>query len=238
MPLSRVFASFLPSLIIAGAGQLQAADPPKAGEVPDTIEQRMLACAICHGEQGEGIRKNEYYPRLAGKPAGYLYNQLENFRERRREVPIMTYMVAYLSDSYLQEIADYYSKLTPPYPGPTPAPSQEIHARGEALVTQGDPSKNIPACVACHGKALTGMEPAIPGLLGLTREYITAQMGAWKNKQRHAHSPDCMAQIAERLSPEDILAAASYLAAQPASPDKPPAPAHSLKPPIECGGLK
>src|SRR4051812_38345047 len=35
----------------------------KPAVVPNTIEQRVLACTICHGKNGEGIRKNEYNPR-------------------------------------------------------------------------------------------------------------------------------------------------------------------------------
>ena len=35
------------------------------------MEARLLACAACHGRQGEGTT-NDYFPRLAGKPAGYL----------------------------------------------------------------------------------------------------------------------------------------------------------------------
>src|SRR5215813_11012929 len=38
-----------------------------AADVPDTLEQRLLACAACHGKMGEGTTKNETYPRLAGK---------------------------------------------------------------------------------------------------------------------------------------------------------------------------
>src|SRR2546427_6770920 len=89
---------------------LPAASLAQAKTPPDTLEQRLKACSICHGDQGEGLRKNEYYPRLAGKPAGYLYNQLVNFRDKRREFAIMNYMVAYLSDTYLLQIADHYSK--------------------------------------------------------------------------------------------------------------------------------
>jgi cytochrome c553 len=236
MPRSRIVLLLLTSLFAGGAGRLQAADP-QPFKVPDTLEQRVLACAICHGKQGEGIRKREYYPRLAGKPAGYLYNQLVNFSERRRESPIMTYMVGYLSDPYLREIAEYYSELRPPYPPPVSRASKEALARGEALVTQGDPSKKIPACAACHGKALTGMEPAIPGLVGLYPDYIVAQLGAWKGGHRHAQTPDCMKEIASGLSPEDISAAAAWLAAQTASVDTPAAPAKSLKLPMECGGV-
>jgi cytochrome c553 len=204
-------------------------------KVPNTVEQRVLACAICHGKQGEGLRKNEYYPRLAGKPAEYLYNQLLAFADRRRESPIMTYMVGYLSEPYLREIAEYYSELRPPFPPPSTRATKSVLARGEVLATKGDEAKNIPPCSACHGKTLTGLQPAIPGLVGLLPDYIAAQMGAWKEKQRHAMAPDCMAEIAGRLSPEDIQAVSAWIAAQPASPDTPPAPAGSLKLPIKCG---
>ena len=38
---------------------------------PDTMAARVLACASCHGAEGEGT-SDVYFPRLAGKPAGYL----------------------------------------------------------------------------------------------------------------------------------------------------------------------
>jgi len=226
----------LAALAIGATVRARAADPPP--KVPDTIEQRMLACAICHGKQGEGIRKNEYYPRLAGKPAEYLYEQIVNFRERRRDVPIMTYMVSHLSDVYLHEIAEYYSRLRPPYPPPAAGASKELVARGEILVTKGDPARSIPACTACHGAALTGLEPGIPGLIGLHRDYVAAQMGAWRNGQRKSRAPDCMRDIAARLSPADVQAISVSLSARPASPLTPPAPAKSLKLPMTCGSVR
>ena len=228
---------FAISLLACAAGALGDATAQQPAKIPDTIEQRMAACAICHGKQGEGIRKNEYYPRLAGKPAVYLYNQLLNFRERRRDIPIMTYMVAYLSEPYLREIADYYAGLRPPFPPPATAAPKEALARGEKLVTAGDPAREIPACAACHGKALTGLEPAVPALVGLNRDYIAAQMGSWQQGLLNAESPDCMAEIAKRLTAEDISAVTWWLAAQRASPDTPPAPAGALTLPMKCGGV-
>ena len=62
---------------------------------------------------------------------------------------------------------------------------------------------------------MTGVAPPFPGLLGLPRDYLNAQLGAWRSGQRRAHAPDCMAQVAARLSPEDIGAVSSWLAAQP-----------------------
>jgi cytochrome c553 len=205
--------------------------------VPNTLEQRLLACAACHGEKGEGLSKNEYYPRLAGKPTGYLYNQLINFRDKRRESAIMNYMVAYLSDNYLLEIADHYARLQPAYPAPSTRASAADLARGAQLVRQGDPARKLPACAACHGEALTGLEPAIPGLLGLYPPYITAQMGAWKDNKRHAMKPDCMHDVAKLLSAEDIGAITAWLVAQPVPAGVRPAAAGTLKLPLECGGL-
>lgn len=204
--------------------------------VPDTLEQRLAACAACHGKGGEGLKSKEYYPRIAGKPAGYLYNQLLNFRERRRQSPAMSYMVAFLSDDYLRDIARHYAMLPPAFPQPPEKPSTEILGRGEALMLRGDPARKIPACAACHGKRLTGMEPAIPGLVGLEADYIGAQMGAWRNRLRRAQEPDCMANIASLLVPGDVEAIAAYLASLPIPALTAPLPAGSLKLPMKCGG--
>jgi len=223
------------ALLLAAAWSFAAAAQVKPP--PDTIQQRLLACSICHGEQGEGLRKNEYYPRLAGKPAGYIYNQLVNFRDKRREFAIMNYLVAYLSDNYLIEIADHYSKLVTPYPGQSTRAAPDMLARGGKLANEGDPARKIPGCVECHGKSLTGVEPAIPGLVGLYGDYIAAQMGAWKNDKRHAMAPDCMHEVAQLLTPQDIGAVTAWLVAQPVPADPRPAPAGSVKPPLECGGI-
>jgi cytochrome c553 len=213
-----------------------AAVHAQSSPVKDTLEQRLAACAGCHGARGEGLKAAEYYPRIASKPAGYLYNQLLNFRERRRQSPAMNYMVALLSDEYLREIAAHYARLPPAYAPPAQEKaSSDVLTRGEALMLRGDAARKIPACAACHGKALGGMEPAIPGLLGLEAQYIGAQMGAWRTKLRRAQEPDCMASIASLLVPGDIAAIAAWLASRPVE-DSRPLPPGSLKLPMECGG--
>jgi cytochrome c553 len=216
-----------------------AAGAQAQNAVPDTLEQRLKACAACHGDKGEGLQnKNEHYPRLAGKPAGYLYNQLVNFRDKRRELAIMNYMVAFLSDNYLSEIASYYAALQPPLVTPPARASAQARAKGEQLAQQGDAARGLPSCASCHGPTLTGLEPAIPGLLGLHPPYIVSQLGAWKAGKRHAMKPDCMHEVALKLTPDDVSALTAYLAAQPQPADPKPAAAGSLgKLPLECGGI-
>ena len=205
----------------------------------DTLAQRTLACTACHGPQGRAV-PDGYYPRLAGKPAGYLYNQLLNFREGRRHYGLMTQLIEPLSNAYLLEIAQYFSSLDVPYPAPLPSPAPpEVLRRGSQLVMQGDASRQLPACVQCHGQAMTGVAPGIPGLLGLPRDYLNSQLGAWKAGQRRAHAPDCMKTVVERLSLEEINAAASWLAAQPLPADTHPAAARPAwpagSPALPCG---
>jgi cytochrome c553 len=107
--------------------------------------------------------------------------------------------------------------------------------RGRILALQGDPQKKVPACVACHGEQLTGVAPAIPGLVGLPRDYINAQFGAWRDKSRRAHAPDCMAEITARLSDADIAAVSGWLASQPADAAIPPADSIARPLPLACG---
>lgn len=213
-----------------------------AGTAPDTLAQRIAACTSCHGDaqgrakvtsQGDERR---YFPRIAGKPAGYLLNQMHNFRDGHRQYPLMAWMVTPLSDDYLREIAGWFAAQHPPVSVLARAslPAGEVE-RGRQLVLHGDPAKQVPACVACHGERLSGVLPAIPGLLGLPRDYINAQFGAWRNGTRRALAPDCMGTIAGRLSLADVSAVSAWLASEPLPADPAPAASIARPLPLACG---
>src|SRR5215472_8969217 len=165
-------------LLLLTLGRIAFAQEQPTQRAPDTMAARLLACAACHGPQGEGT-SNDYFPRLAGKPAGYLTNQLVAFRDGRRRYPPMNYLLEYQSDAYLREIAEYFAAVRPaPMAQAVADVSSALLARGSTLVSKGDPVHGVPACSGCHGPKLTGMEPAIPGLVGLRASYISAQLGA------------------------------------------------------------
>jgi len=221
-------------LAAAAALALWASGAP-AAPPPDTMAQRMQACVACHGQEGRATNHG-FFPRIAGKPAGYLYNQLVNFREGRRSNAAMAYLVDHMSDAYLREIAEHFAALDLPYPPPqTGSAPLALLARGEQLVRQGDAARGIPACAQCHGAAMTGVAPAMPGLLGLPRDYLLAQFGAWRTGQRRAPAPDCMAEIAKRLSAEDVSAMATWLSAQPVRAAVAAASTLPAKLPLPCG---
>ncbi len=205
------------------AGPLSAQTPAPT-RFADDMAERTRACTACHGEQGRA-GPDGYYPRLAGKPAGYLHNQLRNFAQGRRHYDLMARLVDPLTDVYLGEMAQYFANLTLPYPAPTAnnAITPERLAKGQQLVTKGDTARGLPACTQCHGVRLTGVQPNVPGLLGLPLDYLNAQLGAWQNAQRRAHAPDCMAEIVKRMPAQDLIAVSSWLARQPLPADTRPA---------------
>ena len=200
---------------------------------PGSMAARIAACTMCHGATGvQGA--DAFYPRISGKPAEYLYQQLLRFREGQREYLPMQRLLVNLSDEYLHDIAIWFSQQTPEFEKGKPLNvAAPILALGETLVRHGARERGIPACVACHGDNLKGMKPAIPGLTGLTNEYITAQMGAWQYGIRHSVDPDCMGNIARNMSSAEVQAVAAWLASQdPKAPGQINEPA---KLPVECG---
>ena len=221
------------ALVLYGSSSLWAAQP---FAVPDTMAQRTMACTVCHGKDGRATNAG-FFPRIAGKPQGYLYQQLLNFRDGRRYHSLMSPLLVNLSDDYLQAMAAYFAALDLPYPPPKiPVPTAAVTARAEALVRRGDASRSLPACVSCHGSALMGVQPATPGLLGLPRDYVNAQLGAWRTGQRQALAPDCMHTIAQRLDLTEVSALSEWLAAQPLPASTRPESAGSRKPVLDCGG--
>jgi len=199
--------------------------------VPDTIEERVRACVPCHAERGLGVN-NVHFPPLAGKPAGYLFNQLAAFRDGRRKYTPMNYLLAYLPDAYLQRMAEHYAAQRPTFVAARPVAAAAVLKRGEALATKGE---QVLACVACHGADLTGREPGIPGLVGLPAEYISAQLGAWRYGTRISVAPDCMQRVAAALTEGDVAAVAAWIASRPPPQNVAPLKNAQAKLPMTCG---
>lgn len=217
---------------------IHAQEGPAHPDVPDTLQQRIAACTSCHGVHGQGTPESGFFPRLAGKPAGYLARQLKDFQDGLRKYGPMEYTVRPLTPAYMREIAEYFASQEVPYErSPVPSLPASALKRGEELATLGDPARKIPPCAACHGSQLTGVQPDIPGLVGLPYDYISSQLGSWRTKTRATVAPDCMAEIANRLSESDISAVSAWLAGRQLPADMHAQPAGSVTPPLHCGVL-
>ena len=240
LPRTLVFILMTAWKVLLGMGLLATPAVQAQGQAfKDDMAERTRACSACHGQQGRA-GPDGYYPRLAGKPAGYLFNQLKNFQEGRRHYNLMTRLVDPLSDVYLQEIAEHFSQLKLPYPAaaqPLQRVSDGILKLGKQWALEGNSKLGIPACNTCHGQQLTGIQPHVPGLLGLPLDYLNAQLGAWQTQQRKATAPDCMRHIVQQLTSEDLVAVATWLSTQNMPLNSSPAPKISepLKAPWRCG---
>jgi cytochrome c553 len=229
----RAFQVAAALLGLSIASFVRAEDPPL-----DSIAQRARPCTACHGEQGRATPEG-YFPRIAGKPAGYLFNQLTGFRDGRRFFPEMTFLVERQQDEYLRALADYFAAIALPYPRPVQTQaSPAALEHGRELVLNGDPKRSIPACQSCHGEQLMGVLPATPALLGLSPDYLIAQLGAWQNGTRHALKPDCMATIVHELNSDDVHAVTAWLAAQEVPADAKPQVGFKIEPPVRCGSIE
>ena len=209
-----------------------AADPQPFA---DTIEQRMQACVVCHGERGGGV-KDAAFPRLSGQPAAYLAAQMQAFRDGVRTYAPMNFLMSRQSDAYFAEIAEYFSQQKPDpavVDARRGAPlDRAVFEAGRSLVHEGRLADRLPACTACHGSALEGTLPGIPALAGMPRDFLIEQVGSWKSGTHRSPEPNCMATIAKRMSGADIVAAATWLSLQ--QPDAKPAP-HAEPLPLACG---
>lgn len=88
-------------------------------------------------------------------------------------------------------------------------------AKGATLYANGDASRNILACVACHGAAGASTIVQNPKLAGQHEAYIVKQLTNFKGPDR---VNPIMSNIAKALTDDDMKNLAAYLNAQPVKP--------------------
>jgi cytochrome c553 len=72
---------------------------------------RLGLCAACHGETGQAHMPG--VPDLAGQRLDYLQDALRQYRDGRRNVPVMRTAVGPLSETELDALATWYSEQIP-----------------------------------------------------------------------------------------------------------------------------
>jgi|HubBroStandDraft_6_1064221.scaffolds.fasta_scaffold238800_2 cytochrome c553 len=183
------------------------------GKVADGATKAAV-CTACHGANGNSV--NPDWPRLAGQSAVYIAEQLRLFKSGARANPTMMPMATSLSDQDIADLAVYYQAQTPL--GLEADPS--YWKAGEALYLRGDKSREIPACVACHGPAGRGNPAAgYPALRAQQSVYVVKQLNDYASGARYSagtpppSDPNAvmMFTIAKRLSAQQIRDVASYV---------------------------
>ncbi|HXP02056.1 MAG TPA: c-type cytochrome [Luteibacter sp.] len=91
------------ALALAFTAPVLAAPPAKPA--------RLGLCAACHGE--DGMARIPGAPNLAGQKLDYLREALRQYRDGRRDIPVMRAATGPLSDAELDQLAQWFSAQTP-----------------------------------------------------------------------------------------------------------------------------
>lgn len=161
-------------------------------------QAKAQVCVACHGPQGNST--NPAYPALAGQTARYLYLQLRDFNESRRNHPAMSPTPAPMSREDMHDLADYFAAQKP-------MPS--TYKVETAHVEAGRKKSEEILCTMCHLGGFSGQNE-IPRVAGQQYAYIVKQLEDFRAKRR-TNDAGNMTSVARNLSDDDIRNLASYI---------------------------
>jgi cytochrome c553 len=156
-------------------------------------------CVACHGPGGNS--QNPDYPVLAGQSWRYIYIQLKDFKEGRRNDPVMSAMAAGLSRDDMIALGNYFAAVKP----------QPIAFKADgAKVEAGRKISDAVLCPMCHLGGFIGQNE-IPKVAGQYPQYIRKQLLDFRAKRR-TNDAGNMTSVAGTLSDDDIENLTQYIA--------------------------
>jgi len=164
-------------------------------------------CAACHGIDGNSA--NPLYPSLAGRSTEYLQKQLHDYKEGRRENPIMQGIAGTISNDNIVFLANYFSRMMPDQ-GEISTDMETIKF-GEKLFKGGNMITGVSACMSCHGPSGHGIPPFFPRVAGQQAAYLQKQLLEFKNGLRTNDHKGIMSSITFRMSLREIQAVSVYI---------------------------
>jgi len=165
----------------------------------DEIPAKAATCLACHGVNGNSTMPG--VPSLAAQNARYIYLQLRDYQEGRRDNPMMSPMAAGLTRPEMQELANYFSQ-------------QKLSSKGFKAdpdkVKKGIAKADETLCAMCHLGEFKGQNE-IPKVAGQNFDYVVSMLKAFKAKTR-TNDAGNMTSVASTLSDEDIENLGHYIA--------------------------
>ena len=195
-------------LLLAGASLGRAAEPPAAAPAPDLAKGQALSsgvCAACHSS--DGSRGSAANPILQGQHADYLVKQLLEYKEGKRDNPVMKAIAAQLSLADMRNVASFYAARQA---RPGFAKGKATATLGEKIYRGGIADRSVAACSGCHGPNGAGIPAQYPRVGGQHADYIEAQLLAFRSGARRNNA--VMTDVAARLNDREIKAVSDYLA--------------------------
>ena len=172
---------------------------PAAAQDDAAIREKATVCFACHGPNGNST--NPDYPILAGQSWRYIYLELKDFKEGRRNDPQMSPMAANFSQDDMVALATFFAAQKQ-----APIPFKADAAKVEA----GRKTSDTVLCPMCHLGAFVGQNE-IPRVAGQWPQYIKKQLEDFKAKRR-TNDAGNMTAVANGLSEQDIENLSQYIA--------------------------
>jgi len=168
-------------------GQSEAAGKTKAA-----------VCVACHGPDGNS--PSPQFPILAGQTARYLYLQLRDFKEGRRDAGVMQPFVQNLSREDMLDLAAFFAGQKPRDPG---------FKADAAKVQRGRKKAEETLCTMCHLGGFKGQNE-IPRVAGQHHDYVVKQLQDFKGGRR-TNDAGTMSSVSKTLTDQDIDDVAHFL---------------------------
>ncbi|MGR9012260.1 MAG: c-type cytochrome [Gammaproteobacteria bacterium] len=183
-------------------------------------KQKAASCSSCHGDNGNSIVAT--FPKLAQQHSSYLAQQLHAFKDGSRNDPMMSALALTLTDEDIKDISAYYatqkiSENALPVldaddddESEKPVSNKDIQAliaQGSDLYRNGDLTREVSACIACHGPFGEGNKPAsFPALKSQHADYLIKTLTDFKSGSRSNNPENIMHMIAKKMTDEEIKA--------------------------------
>src|SRR5262249_8392214 len=141
----------------------------------------------------------------SGQYAEVVIKQLHDYRDGRRGSAIMQALARGLADRDIADLAAYYATLPKARNAPTTYAGDL-----PALVRTGAPLRNIAPCISCHGSV--DQKLGAPWLEGMPRDYLVAQLTAFRDGARANDSHAQMRNMARLMTNQEIAEVAGFYA--------------------------
>jgi len=214
MVMLAAFAMAAPiSAEVPEEAEANAAPADTTPAAPATVEEIASGvCAGCHNADGNSVIPIN--PILAGQHAEYITKQLMDFKAigdalPKRNSPVMSAMVATLSQEDMEALGAYYAKQTA-IPSQIAA-KEKLVETGKILYHGGNLGNEVPACASCHGPTGAGIPPHYPAVAGQHTEYIMTQLELFNKAERGDDNNNVMQKVLTRMNPLQKRAVSAYI---------------------------
>lgn len=180
---------------------------------PAAGKDKAALCAGCHGDDGNSMVSE--FPRLASQYEQYIVKQVLDFQKgHRANNDTMAGMAATIAEVQDAKDIGAYFQGQKMAKEPIAPVDKKLAEQGKKIFQEGNPKTGVYGCVNCHGQNGKGKSPDVsvfPVIGGQHKDYIVKQLKDFKEGRRANDPANMMADIAKKLSDQEVEAVANYL---------------------------